>query len=244
MRKHLTKVSNFYAVLLTLKYMTLKINNKRHMNKKIILSALCLIFLFSFQQDLTAQSSLTINGSQVYSTFKFTDSSGEKIKKEYNGIYSGAYDIGFRYAFDFGAFVHPSIGMRSAGATLVYDDMNYLWDFDYFNFKLGLGYMYDMGRFSPYLKVSPYFGYLLHANQTLNNENIDIIDLGVINKTDFGIYITPGVFINLSDYISTYIEFDYMMGLANLEVDDTQKGKNSGISLSLGLSFSITKLSE
>lgn len=204
---------------------------------KIVLFLLCAI---ACKNDFFAQSSMTIDASQVMANFKFADSEGSR-DKVYNPIFTSAYSLGYRFSTESGLMFKAGLGMRKAGSTLVYDASNYTWDFQYADVKLGLGYMYNKPeRFKPYISVSGYFAYLLKANQTINNENFDILKSESINKMDFGVFITPGLNFKLNDYISAYTEFNYMMGLANLETStDGQKSNNSGMSLSLGLSFNI-----
>ncbi|MBN4051186.1 outer membrane beta-barrel protein [bacterium AH-315-M05] len=203
--------------------------------KILLLSIGCFIFI----KASIAQSSMTIDASQVFSNFKFTDSEGNQ-DKSYSGNYSGAYSLGYRYASEGGLLIRTSIGMRKGGATLVFDDANYNWTLQYAEFKLGGGYMYGDGLFKPHLTVAGYFGYLLKANQRVNNEDFDIINLESIQKIDYGVIGSLGTQITISDEISAYTEFSYLMGLQNIETDDNgQKASNVAYMLTLGLAFSI-----
>jgi len=191
-----------------------------------------------------AQSSITIEGSQVISNFKFKDSAGTK-DKNYSPTYHGSYNIGYTYTLDMGVFLNLGVGMRKAGATLVLDGSNYQWDLQYGQARLTAGYAYDLGRIKPYLKVAGYYGFLLKANQTINNEDFDIIDSGSIEKGDAGMYISGGAKMDVSDAIAVYAEYSYLLGLKNVETTTGgQVAKNSASILTLGLSFSIQQLSE
>ncbi|MFH2142391.1 MAG: outer membrane beta-barrel protein [Bacteroidota bacterium] len=190
---------------------------------------------------VNAQSSLTIDASQLYASFKFNDSQGNKLNSEYSGVFTGAYGVGYRYVTDFGLIIKQGIGMRNAGASLVYDDMNYSWKLQYADSKLGFGYIYIMDRINPYFVASGYFAYLLRGIQIINNENFNITESGLLNKMDYGVIFTPGVEFKLSDYVSSYLEFNYLWGLNNVEMDEGQKATNFAYGLTLGLSFSITK---
>lgn len=201
-----------------------------------------------FQTSVSAQSSLTIDASQMMTSFKFIDSEGNQ-DKTYNSILAGSYSVGYRYKSESGFLVRAAVGMRNAGATMVYEDINYLWDFQYADIKLGAGYMINMGRFSPYMSASPYFAYLLKANQTINNVNYDLVDAKQMQSFDYGVNITPGLQLNLSNYISAYTEFNYLMGLNNIESHSTtnleagtseSKGYNKSLMLTLGIAFTIT----
>src|SRR4030042_4752475 len=187
---------------------------------------------------VNAQSSLTVGASPLYASFKFTDSQGTSLNSEYSGIFTGAYGAGYRFVADFGLMVNVGAGMRKAGATMVYDEMNYTWDLQYAEGRLGIGYMLVRDMVSPYLSVSGYYGYLLRGFQTINNEDFNIRESESINASDYGIVVNPGLQITVSDAISTFFEFNYLMGLKNLEKDESQKSKNFAYGLTLGLAFS------
>ncbi|MBL4652663.1 MAG: outer membrane beta-barrel protein [Flavobacteriales bacterium] len=207
--------------------------------KKNVITKLLLGAAIFISPALVAQSNFTIDASQTLSTFQFVDSEAN-VDKSYSGNYSGAYNLGYRYIHEKGIIVRTGIGMRTGGATMVYDGINYNWSLQYATFNLGGGYMYGDGLFKPYLTVAGYFGYLLKANQTVNNEDFDIINIGEIQKIDYGVIGSLGTQITLSDEISAYTEFSYLRGLGNLETNETgQKSSNISYMLSLGMSFSI-----
>lgn len=217
---------------------------KMHINK---LKALLFVFGFISSTAAMAQSSLTLDASQLYSTFQFKDGKGT-VDESYLPVYTGAYSIGYRFATDGGLLLRASIGMRKAGATMIYDDASYMWNLQYADGKLGFGYMFDLGRVKPYLTVSGYYAYLLKGTQTQNTVNYDLIKAGELQRTDFGALASPGVSISLSDYISVYSEFSYLMGLKNIETQQAegattniQEGYNRAYSATLGVAFTITK---
>jgi len=129
--------------------------------------------------------------------------------------------------------------MRNAGATMVYDEMNYSWNLQYANGKVGTGYMLKNNKVSPYIIASGYFGYLVSGYQTINNENFNIKKSEAISSIDYGILVMPGVQINISDDISIFFEFNYLMGLKNLENDENQKSSNYAYGLTSGFSFTF-----
>lgn len=206
---------------------------------KILFITLCAV---AATGSLMAQSSITVDASQVYSTFQFTDSQGNK-DKSYSGIYSGAYSIGFRHGGELGGLIiRGSVGMRKAGATMVYDDMNYTWDLQYADIKAGVGYMMLGERVQPYFTASPYYSFLLKGNQMINNENFDVLKSGSLKNSDYGVFLTPGVQISVAESISIYAELSYIMGLQNLETaDNGQKAYNRAYALTIGASFNLTK---
>lgn len=213
--------------------------------KKIIIILLFLGFI-TFTPTVNAQSGITIEASQLYASFNFTDASGTNLNSEYSGIFTGAYNAGYRHVLENGIMFRGGIGMRKAGANMTYDNMNYNWNLQYADARLGLGYMYkskrkSAGSISPYLNVSGYYSYLLNGFQTINNEIFDIKKSKSINDMDYGVLITPGVQIGLSDAFSSYVEFNYLMGLQNLEKDEGQITANYAYQLTLGFMFSFIK---
>ena len=147
----------------------------------------------AFNSTVSAQQGLTIDASQLYSSFKFNDTQDIKLNSEYPGIYTSAYSVGYRYLIDNGLMFRGGLGMRNAGASLVYDDINYSWKLQYADVKLGVGYAYKINKFSPYFVANGYFGYLLRGFQTLNNEDFNITESDILNKTDYGLILSPGV---------------------------------------------------
>ncbi len=184
-------------------------------------------------------SELSIGGTQQITNFKFITSEGEEID-DYDPIYSGAYQIGYAHYLENGVFFKGLIGMRKAGATKVIDASNYQWDLHYGRIRLGGGYLYELGEVKPYLNVSGFFGYLLKANQTLNNQDYDILKNDEIQEADLGIYIGPGVKFTLNKSISFYTELGYLRGFQNIEPEGSeQTANNYAYSLTVGISYSI-----
>jgi len=60
-----------------------------------------------------------------------------------------------------------------------------------------------------------------------------------INEADYGVIFSPGIEISLSKDVSTFVEFNYLIGLQNLEKDGDQEIKKYCLWLTLGLSFSL-----
>ena len=231
--------------------------NFNQLHNKLLL--LGLLISIASSVSLQAQSRLQIDASQQVTTFRFLDSDGI-LDKNYSPVYSGAYNAGYAYELDFGLFFKGGVGMRQAGATLVYDAANYQWDLQYLNTKIGAGYQYAFGMFSPYITVSGYYGFLLKANQTNNNEDFDIIESGSIIRHDVGIVFSPGVNVNVTDAIRVFGELSYLKGLQNVEAEDNgqttisyllgtknmasdatgQVSTNIGYAITVGLSFAIS----
>jgi len=200
-----------------------------------------LVCIITVANTLNAQSAFNIDATQSYTSFKFTDAQGSELNKEYSGLLTGSYGISYRYTTDFGLIIRPGLWMRNAGASLVYDNMNYSWKLQYADARLGLGYVYKIKRINPYFIASGYYSKLLRGIQVLNNEDFNITESGLLNKADYGVLISPGIDLVFSEYISGYIELNYLMGICNLEKDEGQTAKNFAYGATLGVSFKITK---
>jgi len=196
--------------------------------------------LMSFVISANAQSKITVNSSLMYTNFSFKDSQGAK-DTSYTGAFSQAFHVGYRYMNARGGLlIRADLGMRNANATIFYDNSNYIWDLQYLDLKAGAGYLYSFGSIGAYMTLSPYFGYLLKGNQVLNNENFDIKKTQSLSNIDYGFFVSPGAQFNISENISFYTEFSYMMGLQNLETGETgQITKNYAFALTAGVTFSL-----
>ncbi|MFP5471712.1 MAG: outer membrane beta-barrel protein [Bacteroidia bacterium] len=195
--------------------------------------------LFVAYNSKAQTGAVAIDASQVVSNFKFTDSEGTQ-QKEYSPRFTSAYSLGYRHKLDNGVIIRGALGMRNAGATLIYDESNYSWNLQYMDIKVGAGYAYSLSKLDVYLTVSPYYAFLLKANQRINNEDYDIKTSAAINKADYGVIFSPGVILNVNDFMSAYVEINYLMGLANLETGETgQKSNNTAIMPTLGVAFKL-----
>lgn len=186
-----------------------------------------------------SQSFITIDGSQAFSNFKFTDSNGN-TDANYSSIATGGYSIGYR-AFKKGVFGRANVGMRRAGSSYEYDGKSITYNLQYCDIRLGVGYQYDAWRFKPYVSLSPYYSFLLKASQNLDGVNYDMKANDRLKNSDYGVLIVPGLSFFASDYISIYSEFSYLIGLQNIETTSNQTLKNKGFFISLGIAATLTK---
>ena len=201
---------------------------------KQFLSISCFLAFISIG---TAQPEFTLEASQLLPTFKFKDSEGIEHNSEYQTLITGAYGIGLRYILESGIYLRAGIGMRNAGANLVYDQVNYAWKLQYGDIKLGVGYRAKFKTIRPYFVASGYFASLLRGTQTLHNETLNVVKSGILKTQDFGVQFTPGIDIRFSEYISSYLELNYLLGLSNIELGTSQKTKNSAFGLTVGVAF-------
>lgn len=192
----------------------------------------CFMVYLSFA---SAQPEFTAEVSQLFPTFKFKDSEGIKHNDDYQSLITGAYGIGLRYILESGIFFRAGIGIRNAGANLVYDQVNYSWKLQYGDFKLGLGYRTKFKTVKPYFVASGYYATLLRGTQTLHNQTLNVVKSGILKNQDLGVQFTPGIDIRFSEYFSSYLEFNYLMGLSNIELGSAQKATNSALGFNIGI---------
>jgi hypothetical protein len=187
-----------------------------------------------------AQSAVTFDGSSVFSTFKFKDSNGN-TDRDYSPNIGSAYNLGYLYSAPNGLLIGMNIGLREAGASKDVSGTTILWNFQYAEAKLGLGYMLNTWKLKPYVMISPYYASLLKASQAFNEQVFDIKnDKDVINY-DYGLMATGGVNMRVSDLVAFYISYNQIYGIKNIEVASGEELYNRGFSISLGISFIITK---
>lgn len=183
-------------------------------------------------------SNITCEAGRVFSTFKFVDSQGDP-GEDYSHNTSSSFSLGYQYSKTNDLFYITNIGLRNGGASLVKYGVNYNWTIQYADIALGAGYMYNKSLIKPYFSVSPYFGYMLKANQSIGLVNYDLKQSTALKTTDFGLFFSPGIKLALSPYITFFAEYKYILGLQNLEKSDTEKSYNRGFSFNLGLSFNL-----
>jgi opacity protein-like surface antigen len=121
---------------------------------------------------------------------------------------------------------------------MVLDGLNLNWNIQYAEANIGVGYILNKWRIKPYFSTSPYFGYILKANQSIGSDNYDIKKNNSLKTTDFGLTFSPGLKIALSNSISFYADYKYILGLQNLEKSG-QKSFNRGFSINLGVCVTI-----
>lgn len=194
------------------------------------------------------QPTLTCDAGQVFSTFKFIDSQGNKLK-EFTHNRGFGFSLGYRYPLPNGLFIRTNIGLRKAGASMIYEGLNINWNIQYADANIGLGYMYPKsyspfkeweGGIKPYFSVSPYLGYMLKGNQLIGVFNYDIKEIKSMKATDIGLFFSPGLKITVSKSIAFYTEYKYILGLKNLETTTDKKSTNRGWAINLGVAVSLS----
>ncbi len=203
--------------------------------KFILLSVSMLLLKYA-----SAQSIITFDAGQVFSTYKFLDNQGVEEKNFTNNI-GGCFNLGYQHASPNGLFIRSNLGMRKAGASLIIDETTVNWNVQYADVNAGLGYIINKWRVKPYISASPYFAYMLKGQEMIGPDNYDIIKTKSMQLTDFGVFVSPGLKVSLSNSIAFYAEYKYILGLQNLENSGGQKSYNRGFSLNLGISVSIIR---
>jgi hypothetical protein len=209
------------------------------MNKLLPKYIILLIALLVTKRSIS-QSSITFDAGQVFSTYKFTDAQGVQ-EKDFTDNITGCFSLGYQFTTQGGLFIRSNVGMRKAGASNEYNGIPVSWNLQYADADVGVGYILNKWRLKPYVYAAPYFGYLLKANQTIGSNTYDILKNKSVKTSDYGVFLSPGLKITLSNYISCYVEYKYILGLNNTETATDQKSYNRGFSINLGVAVSLIR---
>jgi len=198
-----------------------------------------------FTKSLIAQGYINLEGAQVFSTFKFSSkiSNSDQIFSDNVDYYRtsvSAFSLIYQHENPNGIFALGGIGMRKAGSALVYNNQDYIWKMQYVDVKPGVGYQFNKWRIKPYSSVLPYYASLLNAIQSIGLKSYDIKASQSIKKYDFGLFLGLGFKATISKQISIFTEYNYILGLKNIENAIDQYLYNRGFSIKLGLSLNIT----
>lgn len=188
---------------------------------------------------LNAQSTLTLDAGEVFSTYKYTDSQGQE--KNFSNNITNSFNLGYQFAANSGVFIKGCVGMRKAGATLVYNTTNIDWTVQYVDACVGAGYVLNKWRIKPYIYATPYFAYMLKGEQTMGQYSYDIKANKAMSATDWGVFVAPGCRVALSNFLSFYVEYKQILGLQNLETTTGEKSYNRGFSINLGVAITFVK---
>jgi hypothetical protein len=210
---------------------------------KLQILATAFVILVSVKHSL-AQPFLTLDASQVFSTFKFSSSlnqtNAESGAPAYSNILSNGVGLGYEYVTSKGIIIGGGLGLRKGGASLVYKKMDYTWNLQYVDLKAAIGYQYDKWRLKPFVSVMPYYAYLISAKQSIGLNYYDIKTDNSIKNYDLGVFANAGVKVALSPYFSVYTNYCYNLALKNIETTTGQTLYNRGFAVKLGVAFSIT----
>ncbi|MFY9310772.1 MAG: outer membrane beta-barrel protein [Bacteroidia bacterium] len=210
-----------------------------HKSVRIVFLTVILILA----QHLKAQSYLSLDAAQVFSTFKFSSDDANNSTAPgsgYSTITTTAFGAGYVYADSGGLIITAGLGVRKAGSALVLNRVNYTWNLQYLDIKAGVGYQYNKWKLRPYILVSPFFSQLLNAKQTIGLNYYDIKSTNTIKSNDFGLFLTAGFSVPVSRFVSIYLDYNYILGLRNLETTESQYLYNRASAFRLGLLFNIS----
>ena len=182
------------------------------MKKYLSLFLFCLVIssVYSQTSDLTnSPNIISLNFSQTYSKFKFTDSEG-KIDPNMNFVIHAAYALDYYKIFNFGLYFKPEIGYKNYGSNSSVNDVNLDWSLHYFDGSLGIGYILNgkENKLKPFIGASGYISTLIKAEQTIGPNAYDMIKQNAINKIDYGLYGHAGLNISLNKAISIFLEYN------------------------------------
>jgi hypothetical protein len=205
---------------------------------------LILINLFNINSS-SAQSDFNIEAYAVFSTFNFTaknvnPNTTTVANTNYSHTTVSAFSLGYTHSASNGLLLLGSLGVRQAGSSLIYNSINYIWNMHYADIKAGVGYQFDKWRLKPFVSVCPYYGYLLNGTQTFNQESYDLKANKSLKNNDYGLFANVGFKAALSPYISVYTEYNYILGLQNIETGQNQYLYNRGFSVKFGVALTIT----
>lgn len=200
---------------------------------------------FVFSKPVVAQAYINLEGAQVFSTFKFSSKISDKDKiftdnQAYAHTTVSAFSLVYQYEDVNGFFILAGIGMRKAGSALVVSNIDYIWKMQYADVKAGIGYQFNKWRIKPYEAVAPYYASLLNANQSVGQKSYDIKASKSVKNYDLGLFLLLGFKATISKQISIFTEYNYILGLKNIETTEDQYLYNRGFSIKLGLSLNIT----
>ncbi|MES2590625.1 MAG: hypothetical protein V4608_01985 [Bacteroidota bacterium] len=105
--------------------------------------------------------------------------------------------------------------------------------------KAGVGYQYNNWFVKPWAAVVPYYAYLLNGTQSIGMTYFDLKSTKSIKTYDAGMFLNLGVSANILSYTSVFAEYNYNLGLQNIETEKGQYLYNRGFSVKLGLAFEI-----
>jgi hypothetical protein len=205
-------------------------------NKKTIAIALFLSVLGFRTMTAQTGSSVVLEGSQVFASFRFVDAQGT-VDNAFSNRVGAAFNIGYQYTWKMGLIGGAAVGIYNGGATKKYGDIGYSWNLQYERAKLDLGYIYDKFWIMPYVIASPYYGYMLKGSETTGTGTYDLKKSSDMSTSDYGVVGTGGVRVPLSDYIKAFAAYNYNFGLMNIENSGDQKLYNRGFSVSLGIAI-------
>ncbi len=194
----------------------------------IWLRFLILVLLLTFSQYIKAQSYVSFGIGKNYSTFKFsTKNIDDNIASPgYSVVGSTTIRADYKY-------------VNSKGLLLVYKKRNFIWDMQYVDIKAGIGYQYTKWQIKPYVALVPYYAYLLNAKQSIGSNSYDIKATKAMKNCDLGTFINLGFKTPVYSNISIFAEYNYTLGLKNIETEAGQYLYNRGFSVNAGLAFTI-----
>ncbi len=208
---------------------------------KTRLRFLTLLLLLNFTQYIKAQSYVSFGIGKNYSTFKFsTKNIDDNIASPgYSAVGSTTVGGDYKFVNSKGLLLSVGLATRKAGASMVHKKRIFLWEMQYVDIKAGIGYEYSKWPIKPYAVIEPYYAYLLNGKQSIGSSSYDIKATKAMKGYDLGAFINLGLRTSIYSNISIFAEYNYTLGLKNIETEAEQYLYNRGFSVHAGLAFTI-----
>ena len=204
------------------------------------------LILFCFTCCATAhviaQDNVSVFYAPTSSTFKYTDSQGNKDPNMRYQI-RPSFGVNYSKVFNSGIFIRPEMGYQNLGAVSLLNDQKIDWSLQYLDLNFGCGYMMHLGPILPYVGIAPYISYLYNGKETFGTTVYDLLGADGFNQTDYGFNVFAGIKFQVSEYFSLFAEGRNTTGLVQLEKNSVsgqnEKTYNRAVSIHFGISFNI-----
>lgn len=200
-----------------------------------------LILVFIIPIRISAQDNISLHFAQVYSSFRYQDSQGNKDENLSKNI-KYSYGVNYSKNFKSNIFLKPELGYKNFGAMSNFNNTNIEWNLHYIDMNLACGYQINAFRLKPYGSVAGYISYLYKGDQIIGSESYDLVSTNTLSSVDYGVVVSAGCKYAFSDYASIFFEYRNTIGLCQLDNNTnggTKEVYNRASSIHFGLSFNI-----
>ncbi|PKV49036.1 opacity protein-like surface antigen [Aquimarina sp. MAR_2010_214] len=180
-----------------------------------------LYLLFLIISISTSAQTLRIETGKSISSFRFEDSQGQNfenfqpISKSFiaTGINFEIFESKLDLTLD---VIYNSLGSKGSQPT----QNNYFeWEADYLGIALGVEYTpFSVGNFEPYLKAALSTDFLIHGNQVINNQVLNLRHLGEFGDATFFYRGSIGIKHPISKNTTISLAYQYINSFALSQV--------------------------
>ena len=191
-------------------------------------------FSISFSSYAQTTTSLGIKGGVNIANFRGEDVKDYDSRTAFNlGLvlnYSVAESVGLSLEADYASMGAKldNVGVEST------TKLDYLRTTLLFNYYMGSSEM----NIRPELFAGPYVGFLLGANNKVEDEDYNDVKDGY-KGTDFGAAFGAGLHIKVGEKMWLVPDVRYNLGLSNISDNDNITARNGVLSVNLGLTFPL-----